>query len=147
MGDHEDEILDSSSPPQEVGEEDPIPVNDPSPDIPTHSRFDPSHDIPTHSRYDPSYTGRRYWMSGDKTHHEPMSTSYVGYGMSGIPAHDPVFHAELEFYPSTMPGGIPIPFHAEIFGSMSHIAPSIPVVEATSHVHPRPSASSPIQIP
>ena len=30
---------------------------------------------------------------------------------------------------------------------MSHIAPSILVVEATSHVHPRPGVSSPIRIP
>ena len=36
MGDHEDEIPEMSSPPQEVGEEDPIPVYDPSPDIPSH---------------------------------------------------------------------------------------------------------------
>ena len=57
MGDDEDEILKLSSPSQDVGEEDPMPVYDPSPDIPTHSGFDPSHDIPTHSRYDPSYTG------------------------------------------------------------------------------------------
>ena len=45
-----------------------------------------------------------------------------------------------------MPGCIPIPFHAERFGSTSHIAPSILMVEATSHVHPRPGVSSPIQI-
>ena len=30
---------------------------------------------------------------------------------------------------------------------MSHIAPSIPVMEATSHVCPRPGVSSPIRIP
>ena len=46
-----------------------------------------------------------------------------------------------------MPGGIPSHFHVEIFGNTSHNAPSIPVVEVTSHVHPRPSASSPIWIP
>ena len=46
-----------------------------------------------------------------------------------------------------MHGGIPIPFRAERFGSTSHIAPSISVVEATSHVHPRPSVSSHMQIP
>ena len=85
MGDHEDEIPKLSSPPQEVGEDDPTPVYDPSPDIPTHSRFTPSHDIPTHSGYDPSSTGHRYWMVGDETHHEPASTSYVSYGMPGIP--------------------------------------------------------------
>ena len=95
MGDHEDEIPELSSPPREVGEDDPTPVYDPSPDIPTHSRFTPSHDIPTHFWYDPSSTGRRYWMSGDETHHEPASTSYVSYGMSGISAHDLTDHAEL----------------------------------------------------
>ena len=47
MGDHEDEIPEMSSPPQEVGEEDPTPVYDPSPEIPSHSG------------YDPSFTGRR----------------------------------------------------------------------------------------
>ena len=91
MGDHEDEIPELSSPPHEVGEEDPTPVYDPSPDIPTHSRYDPSHDIPSHSRYDPSYTIHRYWMSGDETHHEPASTSYVSYGMFGNPIHDTAF--------------------------------------------------------
>ena len=40
MGDHEDEIPEMSSPPQEVGEEDPIPVYDPSLDIPSHSGYD-----------------------------------------------------------------------------------------------------------
>ena len=94
MGDHEDEILELSSPPQEVGEEDPIPIYDPSLDIPTHSRFDPSHDIPTHSGYDPSFTSHRYWMSCNETHHEPVSTSYVSYGMSSIPTHDPSHHAK-----------------------------------------------------
>ena len=57
MGDHEDEIPEMSSPPQEVGEEDPTPVYDPSPNIPSHSD------------YDPSFTGRRYWFPSDKTHH------------------------------------------------------------------------------
>ena len=55
----------------------PIHVYDPSPNIPTHSRFDPSHDIPTESGYDPSFTSHRYWMLGNKTHHEPVSTGYV----------------------------------------------------------------------
>ena len=40
-----------------------------------------------------------------------------------------------------------IPFHEERFGSTSHIAPSIPVVEATSHVHPKPSVSTHMRIP
>ena len=147
MGDHEYEITELSSPPQEVGEEDPTPIYDPSPDIPTHSGSDPSHDIPTHSRYDPSYTGHRYWILGDKTHHEPVSTSYVSCEMSGILAHDSVPHTKSEFEPNTMPGGIPRHFHVERFGNTSHIAPSIPTVEATSHVHPRPGVSSPIRIP
>ena len=73
MGDHEDEIHELSSLPHEVGEEDPTPTYDPSPDIPTHTR------------YDPSFTGRRYWFSGDETHHEPTRTSYE---MFGIPTHD-----------------------------------------------------------
>ena len=37
MGDHENEVHELSSPPQEVGEEDHTPVYDPSPDIPAHS--------------------------------------------------------------------------------------------------------------
>ena len=82
MGDHENEIPEMSSPPQGIGEEYPIHVYDPSPDIPTHSE------------YDPSFTGRRYWLPSDKTHHEPRSTSYVSYVMSSIPAHDPAQHVE-----------------------------------------------------
>ena len=79
MGDHDDEIPELFSPPQEVGEEDPTPTCDPSPDIPTHSG------------HDPSSIGHRYWMPGDETHHEPTSTSY---DMSSIPAHDLAQHAE-----------------------------------------------------
>ena len=135
MGDHEDEILELPSSLHEVEEEEPTPTYDPSPDIPTHSR------------YDPSSTGRRYWMLSDETHHEPTSTSYSSYDMSGIPTHDSIPHTESEFEPNTMPGGIPSHFHVEIFGNTSHIAPSIPTVEVTSHVRPRPSASSPIRIP
>ena len=81
-------------------------------------------------------------FSGDETHHEPTSTSHVRYGMPDIPTHDLAHHVESEVEPSTMPGGTPIPFHMEIFGRTSHIAPSIPVVEATSHVCPRPSFSN-----
>ena len=86
-------------------------------------------------------------MSGDETHHELASTSYGSYDMSSIPTHDLVPHTESKFEPNTMPRGIPSHFHVERFGNMSHIAPSIPAVEVTSHVHPRPSASSPIRIP
>ena len=35
VGYHEDEVPEMSSPPQEVGEEDPTPVYDPSPEIPS----------------------------------------------------------------------------------------------------------------
>ena len=67
--------------------------------------------------------------------------------MSGIPTHDSIPHIESKFEPNTMPGGTTIPFHVERFGNTSHIAPSIPVVEDTSHVRPRPGVSSPIRIP
>ena len=96
MGDHEDEIPQLPSPPHEVGEEDPTPT------------YDPSLDIPTHSRYDPSFTGRQYWFLSDETHHEPAITSY---DMSGIPTHHLAHHANLEFEPNTMLGGIPSYFH------------------------------------
>ena len=133
MRDREDEIPEMSSPPHEVGDVDYTPVYDPSPEIPSHSG------------YDPSFTGHWYWLLGDETHHEP--TSYIRYGMPDIPAHDLAHHVESKIEPSTMPGGTPISFHVEIFGSTSHITPSIPVVEATSHVCPRPSVSSHMWIP
>ena len=82
MGDHEDEIPKMYSPPQEVREEVPTPVYDPSPKIPSNSS------------YDPSFTGHQYWFLGDKTHHEPTSTSHVSYGMPDIPTRDPTLHAE-----------------------------------------------------
>jgi len=53
-----------SSPPQEVGE------NDPTPDR-------SSLQIPSHSGYDPHSQVTRYWFLGDETHHEPTSTSHV----------------------------------------------------------------------
>ena len=145
MGDHKDGILELSSP-LHVDDGEFTPSFDPSPDVVVHSEFDPSHERHTHSSYDPSFTGHRYGMSGDETHHEHASTSYVSYGMFGNPIYDTAFFAEMEFDPNTMPGGIPIPFHVEIFGSMS-FAPSIPTVEDKSHVHPRPSVSNPIRIP
>ena len=46
-----------------------------------------------------------------------------------------------------MPRGTLIPYHAERFGSTSHITPSIPVVEATSYLPPRSRVSDPIRIP
>ena len=135
MGNHEDNILDMSSPPHEVGEKDPI------------SRYDSSHEQPSQSGYDPSFTGCWYCFLGDETHHEPISTSHVRYDMSDIPAPDSAHCVESEVGPNTTPRGTPIPFHVERFGGTSHIAPSILVVEATSHVHPRPSVINPIRIP
>ena len=75
-----------------------------------------------------------------------VTTSHVHYGMPDIHAHDLAHHAKSEVEPSTMPGGIPIPFHAKRFGSTSHIVPSIPMVEATSHVRPRASVSNHMRI-
>ena len=92
MGDHKDEILEISSPPQEVGEEDTIHV------------YDPSLDIHSHFGYDPSFTGHRYWFPGDETHYEPTSTSHVRYGMYDIPTPDLAHHVELEVEPRTTPG-------------------------------------------
>ena len=113
-----------SSSPHEVGDANSTPIYEPSPEIPSHSG------------YDPSFIGRRYWLPGNETHYVPTSTSHVHYGMSDIPAPDPARHVKSKFEPSTTP------FHAERFGSTSHIAPSIPAVEANSHVSPRPSVSN-----
>ena len=134
MGDHKDEIPETSYPTHEVGDADYTPV------------YDPLQEIPSHSSYDPSFTGHRYWFPSDETHHELTSTSHVHYGMSDIHALDQAHHVESKVEPSTMPRGTPIPFHEEIFWSTSHISPSILVVEATSHVHPRPSVSNHIRI-
>ena len=82
----------------------------------------------------------------DETHFKPASTSYGSYGMSSFPTHDLTFHVKPEFEPSTMPGGTLIPYHVERFGSTSHIAPSIPTVEATSHIPLMPRASDLIRI-
>ena len=106
MGDHGDDIPEFPSPLHDMEDEEFNPTFDPSPDIPTHYGFDTSHDRPTHSRYDPSFTGHWYWMSGDETHHEPMTTSYISYGMSSIPVHDSTHHAESEFEPNTTPGAL-----------------------------------------
>ena len=67
--------------------------------------------------------------------------------MPDILTRDLAHHAMQEIKPNTMPGGIPIPFHVERFGSTCHIAPSILAVEATSHVRPRPNVSSHMWIP
>ena len=82
-----------------------------------------------------------------ETHFDPPSTSYSSYVTTGFPMHDLTFHVESDFEPSTMPGGNPMPYLAERFGSTSHITPSIPVVEATSHLPPRSRVSDPIRIP
>ena len=66
--------------------------------------------------------------------------------MSSFPTHYLEFHVESEFEPNTMPRGTLIPYHAERFGITSHIAPSIPVVEVTSHIPPRSMVSDPIRI-
>ena len=111
-----------SPPPHKVGEEEPT------------LEYDPSPKIPSQSSYDPSFTGHRYWFPGDETHYEPTSTSHVRYGMPNIPAPDLVHNVESKVKASTMPGGTPIPFHVERFGSTSHITPSILAVESTSQV-------------
>ena len=128
------------------------PTYDPSPDLtklgPVISEIGTFHDRPTHSRVDSPLTHRRYGMSEDaETRFEPTSTSYGSYGMSSFPTHDLAFHVESEFEPNTIPGGTLIPYHVERFGSTSHIAPSIPVVEVTSHIPPRSRVSDPIRIP
>ena len=87
-------------------------------------------------------------MSKDaENHFEPTSTSYGSYATSGFPAHDLTFHVESDFEPNIMPGGTLIPYHAKRFGSTSHIAHSIPMVEATSHIPSRSRVSDPIRIP
>ena len=73
--------------------------------------------------------------------------AYGSYAVTGFPMHDMTFHVKSDFEPSTMPGGNPIPYLAERFGSTSHIAPSIPVVEAPSHPPPSSRVSDLIRIP
>ena len=106
------------------------------------------HDRPTHSRVDSPLTRYQYGRPEDvETHFEPTSTSYYSYATFGFPTHDLTFHVESYFEPSTIPGGTLIPYHAERFGSTSHIAPSVPVVEATSYLPPSSRVSDPIRIP
>ena len=61
--------------------------------------------------------------------------------------HDLTFHVESDFDPNTIPGGIPMPYLAERFGSTSHIVPSIPAVEAPSYIPSLSRVSDPIGIP
>ena len=67
--------------------------------------------------------------------------------MPDIPESDLAYRAESEVDPDTTPRGNSIPFHVERFGGISHIAPSIPMVEEYLHAPPRPSVSNPIHIP
>ena len=86
-------------------------------------------------------------MSEDtETHFEPASTSYGSYATSGFPTHVLTFHVESNFEPNTMSRGTLIPYHAERFGSTSHISPSVPVVEVTSHIPLGSRVSDPIRI-
>ena len=150
MGDSSEGIPEPP-PPIRVDDGEFTPTYDPSPDLaelgPVISEIGAIHDRPTHSRADSPLTRYRYGMSEDaETHFEPASTSYDCYATSGFPIHDLTFHVEYDFEPSTMPGGTLIPYHAERFGSTSHIAPSVPVVEATSYLPPRSRVSDPIRI-
>ena len=150
MGDHLEDIPEPP-PPIRVDDEEFNPTYDPSPDLaelgPVISEIGPLHDRSTHSRFDSPLMRYRYGMLEDaETHFEPATTSYGSYGMARFPMHDLTFHVESDFQPSTMPGANPIPYHAERFGSTSHIAPSIPVVEATSYLPPRSRVSNPIRI-
>ena len=151
MGDH---LEDTSEPPPPIRVDDGefTPTYDPSPNLtelgPVISEIGTMHDRPSHSRVDPSLTHYRYGMPEDaETHFEPTSTSYGSYATSGFLAHDLTFHVESDFEPNTMPRGTLIPYHTERFGSTSHIAPSIPVVEVTSHIPPRYRVSDPLRIP
>ena len=151
MGDHIEGIPEPPSP-IHVDDEEFTPTYDPSPDLaelgPVIYEIGTFQDRPTHSRVNSPLTCYRYGMSEDaKTHFELASTSYGSYGMSGFPTHDLAFHVESEFKPNIIPGGTLIPYHAERFGSTSHIAPSVPVVEVTSHIPPRSRVNDPIRIP
>ena len=150
MGDHIEDIPEPPSPIR-VDDGEFTPTYDPSPDLaelgPVIFEIGTFHDRPTHSRVDSPLTHYRYGMPEDaETHFEPTSTSYGSYGMSGFSTHDLEFHVKSEFEPNTIPGGTLIPYHEESFGSTSPIAPSIPVVEVTSHIPPRYRVSDHIRI-
>ena len=151
MEDHSENISEPP-PPIRINDGELTPTYDPSPNIiefgPMISQIRSSHDRPTHPRADSPLTRYRYGMPEDaETHFDPPSTSYGSYDTTGFPMHDLTFHVESDFEPNTMPGGTLIPYHAERFGSTSHIAPSIPMVEVTSHIPPRSRVSDPIRIP
>ena len=79
-----------------------------------------------------------------ETHHAPTSTSTIRYGMPDVPETGLAPHVRSGVDPGAAPKGNSIPFHVERFGSTSHITPSIPVAEVSSHTHLRPSTSVPI---
>ena len=151
MEDHS-ETIPEPPPPIRIDDGELTPTYDPSPDLaeigPVISQIGSLHDRPTHSRPDSPLTRYRYGMPEDaETHFDPHSTSYGSYAMTGFPMHDLTFHVESDFDPNTMPGGNPMPYLVERFGSTSHIAPSIPAVEATSYIPSRSRVSDPIAIP
>ena len=151
MGDHIEDVPEPPSPIR-VDDGEFTPTYDPSPDLaelgPVISEIGTFDDRPTHSRVDSPLTHYRYGMPKDaETHFEPASTIHGSYGMSIFSTHDLAFHDESKFEPNTMPRGTLVPYHVERFGSTSQIAPSIPVVEITSHIPPRSRVSDPIRIP
>ena len=151
MGDHLEGIPEPPSP-IHVDDGEFNPTYDPSPDLaelsPVISEIGTFQERPIHSRVDSPLTRYWYGMSDNaETHFKPASTSYGSYAMSGFPTHDLTFHVESNFEPNTMPGSTLIPYHAERFGSTSHIAPSVLVVEVTSYIPPRSRVSDLIRIP
>ena len=150
MGDHSEDIPEPP-PPIHVDDGEFTPTYDPSLDLaefgPVISQIGSLHNRPTHSRVDSPLT--HYWYGMPEyaeTHFEPGSTSYGSYATTGFPMHDLAFNVESDFEPNTMPRGNPMPYLAKRFGSTSHIAPSIPVVEAPSYIPPRSRVSDPIAI-
>ena len=127
MGDHSEDTSESLPTPIHVDDGAFTPSYDISPDLtelgPVISEIGALHDTHIHSRPDPSLQHYRYGMPEDaETHFEPASTSYGVYASTGFPIHGLEFHAESEFDPNTIPGGIPMPYLAERFGNTSHIA-------------------------
>ena len=61
--------------------------------------------------------------------------------MPDIPQNGLTPHDESGVDPGAVPGGTSIPFHAERFGSSSHITPSIPTVEVPSHTQLKPGTN------
>ena len=127
MEDHS-ETIPKRPPPVRIDDGELTPTYDPSPNLaefgPVISQIGSLHDRPTHPRADSALTRYRYGMQKDvETHFDPPSTSYGSYATTSFPMQDLTFHVESDFEPSTMPGGNPIPYLAERFGSTSHIVP------------------------